>query len=193
MPCSSNNNQDEPQDCMNNISGNTKNNFINQPYITMSDPSNNGGNSPSTTPSIWSYFTGANASSEFKNDLSEMILVFVTSFGISLYMNDTAKVGAERASFLFVGRYLGAFLADAMVNAGYFQSSANMMQYSPLLVKFATATSVFIAGNRYALGSTQPIQNLFGESGIASIVAHYGAPYINTSVQNVENSVGSYY
>jgi alkaline phosphatase len=49
MPCSSNNNQDEPQDCMNNISGNTKNNFINQPYITMSDPSNNGGNTPSTT------------------------------------------------------------------------------------------------------------------------------------------------
>ena len=147
---------------------------------------------PASTPSVLSYFNVANAKSEFQNDLAEMILVFSTSALISYYQGDDILVACERGGFLFVGQYLGNFVSDAFVNALYFTSSPNVAQYAPLGVKFAVATGTFIAGNKHILGSEQPYSTLFGESAVASVVAHYGASLINPAIQNGINDANSW-
>ena len=60
------------------------------------------------------------------------------------------------------------------------------------MVKFAVATSTFIAGNKQVLGSEQPYPTLFGESAVASVVAHYGASAINPAIQNGINDAQSW-
>jgi hypothetical protein len=166
-----------------------ENNNIDINYI-MSN--NNNPAPPAASPSILSYFNVANAKTEFQNDLAEMILVFATSAGISYFQGDDILVAFERGSFLFLGQYLGNFVADAFTNALYFTSSANAAQYAPLMVKFAVATGTFIAGNKHVLGSEQPYPTLFGESAVASVVAHYGASAINPAIQNGINEAQSW-
>jgi hypothetical protein len=167
-----------------------ENNNINISYNIMSN--NQPNPPPASTPTVLSYFNIANAKSEFQNDLAEMILVFSTSALISYYQGDDILVACERGGFLFIGQYLGNFVSDAFVNALYFTSSSNMAQYAPLAVKFGVATSVFVSGNKHILGSQQPYSTLFGESAVASVVAHYGASLIQPSINNAVNDASSW-
>lgn len=165
------------------------NNFISNNYINMSDPLNYDDNastnqsntntpSKSKDPTILSYFTEQDAKKELKAEWAEMVLVFATSVGISLYFNDSIFVAVERGGILAVAQYVGGFLSDALNNAKYYQSGGKYKKYVPLLSKFVMSTGIFVAGNVALLGTKQPYHTLFGESAVASVIAHYGSPYV---------------
>lgn len=173
---------------------NCTNNNISANNINMSDPNNNDPTPAAPAgPSIFSYFTGANASAEFKTEWPEMVLVFLTSAGISFAMKDSPLKSIERGSVLAVGQYLGGYLADAMTNATYFVNSTNsfVLKYGALMTKFGVATSVFIIGNKAIIGTNLPVAEMFGESALASVVAHYGAKYITPAANSATGGSSS--
>lgn len=173
-------------------------------YNSMSDPSNidfpsfsfnaahaaatasSNQNMPSDA-SIFSYFTPAHAISEVKTELPEMLLVFITSAGISYYMGDEIVTACERGGILAFGQYWGGYLGDAMANSKW-----NMTQFSGMTTKFVVVTSIFVAGNRYLLESQQPLTNLVGESFVASLVAHFGANAVTPFTNPITSALPSY-
>ena len=186
---------------------NNKNNLTK--YYNMSDPNNDPTNDPidptnynpanpkkKHAAGFLSYFTVNNAEKEFKTELPEMVRVFVTSAGIAYYLCDEFATAMERASILAVGQYLGGYIADALANSNYFKYSKYVMSYGPVLSKFFVATGVYIGGNKAFLDSQQPLSDLFGESATASVVAHYGAPFLrradNYFAGEAENAYENY-
>ena len=129
-----------------------------------------------------SFFSIANAKKEWYAALPEIVLVFGLSFGISMYMGDEAMTAVKRGSFMAVGQYTAQIAVDMMP-----APVSNNQVYLYNVEKFAIATSIFIGGNKYVIGSQQPLANLFGESVVASIVAHYSA----NATRNAINSTSS--
>ena len=141
--------------------------------------------SPSiASPSIFSYFTSTNAVSEFKADIGEIVVVFLTSAGISYYMGDEAMIAAERGSIMAFGQYLGGFVADATATV------PSMANIGSLLIKFIVSTSVYIGGNEYVLTNATPLefQQMFGESIVASVVAHYAGQATKMQINNLSQN-----
>ena len=130
------------------------------------------------TPTILSYFTVQNSTNELYASWPEVALVFATSVAISLYQKDEPIVACERGAILGVGQYIGGFIGDALNNASTYGTST-YAQYGPVMTKFVIATGLFIAGNRELINSQQEASTLFGESVVASVIAHYGANYYN--------------
>jgi hypothetical protein len=173
--------------------GNSNNKNIMLNYNHMTDTTGT-----TTNPTFFSYFSEKNLEKEFTVEVPEMILVFVTSAGISYYAGDSPTVAGERGAILAVSQYIGGAVSQALQNAGDFKSKSSststskspsdLTQYGPVLSKFLVASGLFVGINKAALGSQQPIQNLFGESAIASVVAHYGGPYVKKLFNGSSNS-----
>jgi hypothetical protein len=153
---------------------------------SMSDPQNqsNNGIVPTPAPTILSYFNATNAVNEFRSEIPDMIIVFMVSFGISVYEGDDYALAAERAGVLSAAQYIGQYMSDALNNAQYFNSSSMFGQAMPVLTKFAVATGLFVGTHKFGLSSTVPVDVLFGESAIASVVSHYTSGFISGPVNN---------
>ena len=145
--------------------------------------------SPSSTSnaSVNQFFTLANAKKEWYAALPEIVVVFGLSFGISLYMGDEIVTALERGSFMALGQYTAQIAVDMMP-----KPISDTQVYLYDAEKFAIATSIFIGGNKYILGSEQPIQNLLIESAVASIVAHYSYNATQKAITSA-SSVASQY
>ena len=135
--------------------------------------------SATTSSSIFSYFTKENAVSEFKADIGELILVFLTSAGISFYMGDKALIAIERGSIMTISQYIGGFIADATSNFTIISNIGNLM------TKFIISTSIYITGNELLIHPQIEIKQLFGESLVASIFAHYGGQMTKEQINNL--------
>ena len=141
--------------------------------------------SPSiASPSIFSYFTAKNAVTEFKADIGEIVLVFLTSSGISYYMGDEGMIACERGGIMAFGQYLGGFVADAMATV------PSMANIGSLLTKFIVSTTVYIGGNEYVLTNATKLEfnQMFGESLAASVVAHYAGQATKTQINNLASN-----
>ena len=137
---------------------------------------------PVQSPSIFSYFTKDNAISEFKADIGELVLVFITSSTISYFMGDTWLIAAERGSMMSIGQYIGGFISDAAMPM--------MSSNAGLITKFVIASGVYIGGNEYILTNATPLEykQMLGESVIAAIIAHYAGASTRTQLDNLSQN-----
>ena len=134
--------------------------------------------------SIFSYFMKEHVVSEFKADIGEIVVVFLTTTGISYYMGDELMIACERGSIMGLGQFLGGLVGDASA------SIPSMANISSLLIKFIVSTSVYIGGNEYVLTNATPleIKQMFGESLIASVAAHYLSQATKMQINNLSQN-----
>ena len=140
--------------------------------------------SATASSSIFSYFTKENVVSEFKADIGELIIVFLTSAGISFYMGDKALIAIERGSIMSIGQYIGGFIADATSSMAILSNS----NIGNLMTKFIISTSIYIGGNELLINPQIEIKQLFGESLVASIFAHYGGQMTKEQINNLSQN-----
>ena len=132
--------------------------------------------------SIFSFFTKENAISELKADIGELIIVFLTTTGISFYMGDDLMIACERGSIMSISQYIGGFIADATSNFTIISNIGNLM------TKFIISTSIYIGGNELLINPQIEIKQLFGESLVASIFAHYGGQMTKEQINNLSQN-----
>ena len=153
------------------------------PYVPVSKTT------PTFTPSsatasssIFSYFTKENVVSEFKADIGELIIVFLTTTGISFYMGDKLLIAIERGSIMMISQYISGFIADVASNFTIISNIGNLM------TKFIISTSIYIGGNELLIHPQIEIKQLFGESLVASIFAHHGGQMTKEQINNLSQN-----
>ncbi len=135
-----------------------------------------------TDESFSSFVTDINQyETELTANVPELILAFLTSFGIGYYMGDDPMTAAKRGGIQVLAQYIGGFLGDALQSGGYVSSSSTLVAYKVLI-----AGSSFVVISKQ-LGSGLPYTELIGESVIASLVGHYGGQYYQNNFGNNSN------
>ena len=140
-----------------------------------------------TTGSIFSYVTGTNYAQDVMADAGEIIIVFVTSCGISYYMGDDMYVALKRGGIMSVAQFIGGVIAYGTMNLGNVT-----LTFAGDFSKFIYSSLLFMGGNKYILESEQSAPVLVRESLIASIVSHYGARTVQSYVNSTQTMASHY-
>jgi len=144
---------------------------------------------PATTSqgSIFNYVTGNTYAKDVMADMGELIIVFVTSAGLSYYMGDEWDTALKRGSIMSGAQFIGGAVAYGTLNIG----NVNLTLVGDF-TKFVFSSLLFMGGNKYILDSEQPVEILLRESLFSAVVAHYGARTVQNYVDKTQAVASQY-